>query len=184
MHNFKYNEFILTGNHGWLKNLGVLDFAGSAPIHLIGGVGAFISAWFIGPRIGRYDRGTKPLAPGNPFNVCLGYLILAFGWYGFNAGSGYGLSMGKWQLSARAGVNTIISSMAAAIFSVYFSMFRNKGKVSVLEVVSGMLCALAAINSGCFVFSPFVALLVGVIAAFLCLIIGPVIDKMFVNSII
>lgn len=25
------------GNHGWLKNLGVMDFAGSGPIHIIGG---------------------------------------------------------------------------------------------------------------------------------------------------
>lgn len=25
------------GNHGWLKNIGVIDFAGSGPIHVIGG---------------------------------------------------------------------------------------------------------------------------------------------------
>jgi Amt family ammonium transporter len=176
--------FFLKGNHGWLKNLGVMDFAGSAPIHITGGAGAFVAAWFIGPRLGRYEKGTKSLSPGNPFNVILGLFILTWGWYGFNVGSGYGLTAGKWKLAARAGVCTLISSMSAGIFSIYFSMYKNKGKVSVMEVISGILCALAAINAGCFVFSTYVAALVGVVAAFLCLVIGPTIDRLYVCLII
>jgi ammonia channel protein AmtB len=130
------------GAHGFLKNLGVIDFAGSGPVHIIGGAGALTSAYFIGPRIGRYDKGTKPLPVGNNFNILLGLFILMWGWYGFNVGSGYGISGDKWDNAARAGLMTVLSSMATGFFSILYSMKRNKGKVNVLEVASGILSAM------------------------------------------
>ncbi|KAL7036854.1 hypothetical protein ACKWTF_008959 [Chironomus riparius] len=166
------------GQHGFLKNLGVIDFAGSGPVHIIGGAGALVSAYYIGPRIGRYEKGTKPLPIGNPFNLCLGTLIVMWGWYGFNAGSSYGLSGGKWNASARAGVSTVVTSMAAGFFSMVYSIVKNKGKVSVLEVICGILCSMAAINAGCSVYSIHMSIVVGLIAAMLCFIVGPLIDRM------
>lgn len=130
------------GQHGFLKNLGVIDFAGSGPIHIIGGAGALVSAYYIGPRIGRYEKGKQSLPLGSSFNLCLGTFIVMWGWYGFNAGSSYGLTNGKWESAARAGATTVLASMTAGFFSLVYSLLKNKGKVSVMEVVSGILCSM------------------------------------------
>jgi Amt family ammonium transporter len=39
---------------GWLARLGMIDFAGSAVIHGLGGFAALAAAIFIGPRIGKF----------------------------------------------------------------------------------------------------------------------------------
>lgn len=131
------------GEHGFLRNLGVVDFAGAGPIHVVGGAAALTAAIFIGPRIGRYDKGTKSLPMGNPMSACMGLFILWWGWIGFNAGSSYGITGGKWEIAAKAGVGTTLATMGAGAFSILFSMWKNKGKkVDVFEVVSGILASL------------------------------------------
>ena len=76
---------------GWLSNLGVVDIAGSGSVHLVGGTCAFVAAWFIGPRLGRYDVGkfhgvdgeADNVAPpvGNNMNILLGLFFLWWGWF-------------------------------------------------------------------------------------------------------
>jgi hypothetical protein len=43
-------------SRGWLFKEGFHDFAGSGPVHLVGGVSALVAAAFIGPRIGRFPK--------------------------------------------------------------------------------------------------------------------------------
>ena len=65
------------------------DFAGSGIVHMTGGIAALMGAYFLGPRIGKYDENGKPRAiPGHniPFAM-LGVFILWLGWFGFNPGS-------------------------------------------------------------------------------------------------
>lgn len=98
------------GEHGFLKNLGAVDIAGSGPVHLIGGANAFAAAAILGPRLGRYANGRAPLPLGNPVNVCMGLFVLWWGWLAFNSGSTYGVSGSKWHYAARAAVMTMMSS--------------------------------------------------------------------------
>lgn len=67
------------GYGGWLGKLGVIDIAGSGAVHLLGGVSGYVSAWMLGPRIGRYDNGTDPPPLGNPARCIWGLFILW--WY-------------------------------------------------------------------------------------------------------
>ena len=70
----------------WLTDMGFTDFAGSACIHMVGGITAFIGAAMLGPRIGKYDKNGKarPILGHNILIGALGVFILWFGWYGFN----------------------------------------------------------------------------------------------------
>lgn len=105
-------------------------------------ISAFVGAWFIGPRIGRYEKGTKPLPMGEPMTACVGLFILWWGWIGFNAGSSYGVTGGKWEFAARAGAGTTLASMSAGMTSILLSLAKNSGKIDVLEVMSGVLSGL------------------------------------------
>src|SRR2546430_2485012 len=71
------------GIGGWLKSLGVIDFAGGLVVHTAAGVSAVAAALVIGRRegIGRLDS-----RPNNIPYVILGASVPWFGWVGFNAG--------------------------------------------------------------------------------------------------
>jgi Amt family ammonium transporter len=83
------------GNGGWLRAMGVQDFAGGIVVHVTAGVSALAAALYMGRRQG-YPNGISP--PHNlPFAV-LGAGLLWFGWFGFNAGSALaadGLARGR-----------------------------------------------------------------------------------------
>ena len=68
-------------------NVGAIDFAGSAVVHMTGGATALIAAIVLGPRQGRfYDEDGKPLETPVTFKAhsvalqILGTFILWFGW--------------------------------------------------------------------------------------------------------
>lgn len=131
-----------------MRNIGVLDFAGAGPVHIIGGGAGFVAAWYLGPRIGRYDKTRSDKGIENPFTPCdrktmiTGCFILWWGWVAFNAGSSCGVTNGRWVLGARAGAATVLSSMASGTTTFFLSLWRHKGKADALECVSGVLSAL------------------------------------------
>ncbi|MGN1207589.1 MAG: ammonium transporter, partial [Eubacteriales bacterium] len=77
-----------TWGGGWLANLGFHDFAGSACIHMVGGICALIGAAMLGPRVGKFVKQKNGeikvnAIPGHNLTVaCLGVFILWLGWYG------------------------------------------------------------------------------------------------------
>ena len=72
---------------GWLGDLGALDFAGGAVVHISCGFAALACALVLGKRKG---YGSETILPHNLPMTGLGAGLLWFGWFGFNAGSALG----------------------------------------------------------------------------------------------
>jgi len=146
---------------GWIGGLGMIDFAGSAVIHALGGFSALAAALFIGPRIGKFsENGTSNIVP--PSNLPLasvGAFILWFGWFGFNSGST--LSATNSSIGHIA-VTTMLSAAAGGASCILFTMFRYR-KADPPMVINGSLAGLVGITAGCAFVSDGVAILIGVI---------------------
>ena len=102
----------------WLTDMGFTDFAGSACIHMVGGITAFIGAAMLGPRIGKYDKNGKarPILGHNILIGALGVFILWFGWYGFN-GAAATDTMQLSQIFATTTVAPAVATVSAMIFT-------------------------------------------------------------------
>jgi Amt family ammonium transporter len=60
------NGFLANTNAAPLWNSGAIDFAGSGPVHMLGGVTALMAAIILGPRLGRFhDEDGQPLEVPN-----------------------------------------------------------------------------------------------------------------------
>lgn len=159
---------------GWLAGLGAnfglghghVDFAGSSVVHMTGGVIALAGAKVLGPRIGKFNRDGSPNPiPGHHIPMAIvGCFILAFGWFGFNAGS----SLAGTDLRiAVIAVNTMLASAGGA-FSSWVYMWVRYGKPDISMSANGLLAGLVAITAPCaFVTAP-VAVVIGIIAGILC----------------
>ncbi|XP_064609479.1 putative ammonium transporter 3 [Liolophura sinensis] len=148
--------------NGWMRRLEVVDFAGDGPVHLVGGVTSFVAAWMIKPRHQRFTPEDRH-EMGMPTNVILGMFILWWGWLGFNCGSTFGISGGKWKIAARAAANTILASCGGGIAAMLLSYVTKKRKFDVGFLINGILGALVSITGICAVTAPWEATLIGVI---------------------
>lgn len=147
------------GNGGWLKNMGVIDFAGGIVVHINAGVAALMTAIFIGKRNG----GSKAILPHNlPFTI-LGTGLLWFGWFGFNAGS----SLGANGIAVNAFVVTNTAGAAAGLSWAILDRIFNE-KPTVLGTVTGAVGGLAAITPAAGYVSVFSAMIIGVVVSILC----------------
>src|SRR6266508_645072 len=155
---------------GWLAQLGRefhlghghVDFAGSSVVHMVGGVAALAGAMVLGPRIGKYTKDGKVHAmPGHHMPMALvGVFILAFGWFGFNAGST--MSGTDLRISVVA-TNTMLASASGAIAAMVVTMLKN-GKPDLSLMANGMLAGLVAITAPCAFVTSFGAYSIGAIA--------------------
>ena len=152
---------------GWLSELGFHDFAGSAAVHLVGGVAALVGAKILGPRIGKYDKDGKSRAiPGHSLTLgALGVFILWFCWFGFNGGSTVALSNGADETAARVFVTTNLSAAMATVAVLAITWIRYK-KPDISMTLNGSLAGLVAVTAGCDTVTPMGAAFIGIIAGF------------------
>ncbi len=148
------------GIGGWLRNLGVLDFAGGTVVHITAGISALAAALVVGKRRG---YGVENLAPHNLPMTVLGAGILWFGWFGFNAGS----ALAAGDLSTSAFVNTHMAA-AAATLSWVFAEWIHRGKPTVLGAASGCIAGLGTITPASGFVQPVFAVVIGLTAGVFC----------------
>jgi Amt family ammonium transporter len=145
---------------GWLSQLGALDFAGGAVVHISCGFGALVCAIVLGKRKG---YGTEPMPPHNLPMTLLGTGLLWFGWFGFNAGSALGANGG-------AGVAFIATHIAASAggLSWMVAEWVHRGKPTVLGLASGIISGLATITPAAGFVGPMSAMIIGIVTGTLC----------------
>ncbi len=159
------------GAGGWLRNTGVMDFAGGIVVHITSGVSALVAALIIGKRRG---YGREPMSPHNLPLTVLGAGLLWFGWFGFNAGSA--LAANGIAVSAFIATNT---AAAAAALTWLFIEWKLVGKPTMLGGATGAVAGLATITPASGFVSPFSAIVIGVMAAALCYVAVAVIKLKF-----
>jgi Amt family ammonium transporter len=145
---------------GWLGQIGALDFAGGAVVHISSGFAALVCAVMLGKRKG---YGVEPMPPHNLPMTILGTGLLWFGWFGFNAGS----ALGANDIAAAAFVATHTAA-AAGGFSWMAAEWVHRGKPTMLGVASGVIAGLATITPGAGFVGPLSALIIGLVAGAVC----------------
>jgi len=168
---------------GWLSQIGVnlglghghVDFAGSSVVHMTGGVMALTLSKMLGPRIGKYtaDGRVNPIPAHNIPQVMIGTFILAFGWFGFNAGS---TLAGTDTRLAVVATNTMLASATGA-FGAYLYVKIRFGKPDPTWLANGMLAGLVAITAPCAFVSSWAAMVIGAVAGVLVVVAATFIDQ-------
>ncbi|MCH7792239.1 MAG: ammonium transporter [Planctomycetes bacterium] len=138
---------------GWMADYGVLDFAGGIVVHVLAGMAALATIFFLGKR-----RATDSEPHNVPF-VALGTALLWFGWFGFNAGSALGAS----EISVLAFINTQIGGAFAAVTWMLLD-WKIQKKPSLVGFCVGAIAGLATITPAAGFVAPQGAMLIGILA--------------------
>ena len=153
---------------GWLAQIGFHDFAGSACIHMVGGLCAFIGAWMLGPRIGKFVKNKEGKVvkvnafPGHNLPIgALGVFILWLGWYGFNGAAATSVP----ELGSVFLTTTVAPSVATVMCMIV--TWIKYGKPDVSMCLNASLAGLVAITAGCDVTDALGAIVIGGVAGVL-----------------
>mmetsp|Transcript_48467 Transcript_48467/g.90272 ORF Transcript_48467/g.90272 Transcript_48467/m.90272 type:complete len:500 (-) Transcript_48467:422-1921(-) len=153
---FRAPDRIVGGN-------GLIDFAGSGIVHMVGGGAALTAAFFLGPRIGRFVDGKCVEMPGHSTVLsALGTFILWFGWYGFNPCST--LAIEYMDTAQRVAVTTTLSAAAGGAFTLSLHVLLGNPP-DVAPALNGILAGLVSITAACPVVQPWAAVIIGMLAA-------------------
>ena len=145
---------------GFLKEEGVLDYAGGTIVHINAGIAGLVACLVVGKRTG---YGAENMAPHNPLFSVIGVSLLWIGWFGFSAGS----SLAAGNNAALAMLVTQTSAAGGALTWMLYEWSVLK-KPSVVGLVSGAVAGLVAITPAAGYVSPAGAVAIGVIAGFSC----------------
>ena len=159
---------------GWLADAGFHDFAGSTLVHSVGGWGALVCAWMLGPRLGKYVEGaSKPIMGHNLPLATIGMFLLWLGWFGFNGGS---VLSGDPEGTSFVLVTTSLAAAAGVITAMLTSWIVQK-KPDLTMALNGSLAGLVGITAGADVVSVMESIVIGGIAGIIVVISVLVIDQ-------
>jgi Amt family ammonium transporter len=124
---------------GFLRQWGVLDFAGGTVVHMSAGFAALAAAIVLGRRRSHEQGGVN--VPSNIPYVLLGTGMLWFGWFGFNAGS----ALSANATAGLAFATTHMASASAMLTWMLFDTARGR-RPSALGACIGAVVGLVAIT--------------------------------------
>ena len=183
------------GTAGWLAAEGFIDFAGSTVVHSVGAWVALAVVLILGPRLGAFESvarrrrakragedsrgGQTMIQPSSLVHVVLGVLLLWFGWFGFNGGSGLGLN-DRVPLIL---INTCVAAAAGGLAVLAIAMLR--GSVdNVTAVSNGVIAGLVAITAGCHLMQPAASALIGAVAGLACVATTGLLHRARIDDVI
>ena len=145
---------------GWLGSMGLIDFAGGTVVHVTAGVGALVTALFIGQR---GEFGQSSTLPHNLTMSFTGAAMLWVGWFGFNAGSAL-------AADGAAGMALFVTHISASTGALTWMVIEwiKFGKPSGLGAITGMVAGLATITPASGSVGPAGGLLVGLAGGIVC----------------
>lgn len=123
---------------GWMAQMGAVDFAGGAVVHMASAAAALACAQAVGPRL---RSGLTGRGPHNLPMTLIGGGLLWFGWFGFNAGS----ALSSGPLAAHAFATTHLATAFGVAGWLLVEWIRT-GKPTSLGAVSGALAGLVVIT--------------------------------------
>lgn len=158
---------------GWLASLGpnfslgagFLDPAGTASIHVVGGLSALALIWILGPRAGKYPRtGISTAMPGhNAVYVLFGCLLGLVGWLAWNAAGAILWMNAPLAALPVVAVNTLLSAAAALGATLAVTRYRF-GKPDASLCANGWLAGLVTSSACAAVATPFESIIAGLVA--------------------
>jgi Amt family ammonium transporter len=160
--------------------VGMLDFAGSGVVHMVGGVAALAGVLVVGPRLGKYrPDGTARRIPGHSLTLgALGVFVLWFGWYGFNAGSTLAAVGADF---ASVAVTTTLAGAAGAVAAM-FTAWVVEGVPDVGMSLNGGLAGLVGITAGAGYVTNAPAVLIGAVAGVLVVLSIRLLDRLRIDD--
>jgi Amt family ammonium transporter len=159
---------------GFLAEMGFYDFAGSTLVHSVGGWAALIGVMLLGPRLGKYNGGTKAIEGHSIPMAVIGVMLLWMGWFGFNGGSVLSANPGTVSLVL---VTTCIAAAAGSVgaFMTSYAIFKS---YDITMALNGILAGLVGITAGADLMSVTDAILIGLIAGFIVVMGVILLDKL------
>ncbi|MDA1075407.1 MAG: ammonium transporter, partial [Proteobacteria bacterium] len=148
------------GEGGWLRAMGILDFAGGTVVHINAGIAGLVTALVLGKRKG--FPGTA-MPPHNLTLSVIGASMLWVGWFGFNAGS----ELAADGVAGMAMLVTQVATAAAALGWMVVEWIMHK-KASVLGIITGAVAGLVAITPASGAVGPMGALAIGLSSGVVC----------------
>jgi Amt family ammonium transporter len=145
---------------GFLSTIGVIDFAGGTVVHINAGIAGLVAALVIGPRQG---FGKENLSPFDLSLAVVGTGLLWVGWFGFNGGS----ALGAGSRAVYAIVATHLAACAGLIVWSFLEWVQ-RGKPSVLGMISGAVAGLGTITPASGYVLPWHGLVIGACAGGIC----------------
>ena len=152
----------VNANAGLAQAWGALDFAGGTVVHINAGIAGLVGALMIGKRIG---FGKESMAPHSLTMTMIGAALLWVGWFGFNAGS----ALEANGTAALAMVNTFVATAAAAL-AWTLAEHVEKGRPSLLGMVSGAVAGLVAVTPAAGYAGPAGSIVLGLMAGVICFV--------------
>jgi Amt family ammonium transporter len=145
---------------GFLQAAGVLDFAGGLVVHLNAGIAGLVACYVLGKRRG---YGSENLAPFDLSLAVIGTGLLWVGWFGFNGGSALGAG-------GRAGFAILATHLAACAGVLTWMLLEwwDRGKPSVLGMISGAVAGLGTITPASGFVLPWHGIVIGIAAGAIC----------------